>query len=382
VTIDKKTNDQEIWLRMAPDTGVLRVEPGGDWTVSRIAKVDGRLRKLSVPRGEKVTIDLAAVEKLDTAGAWVLHRTLTELQAAGLDAGFTNITENQRVLLTQVGSIRQTTSTLREHRTLADLLEAVGRQTIEVIRELVRGINFFGLALATLARVIIHPTKLRITSVVYHMQQVGLNALPIVGLLTFLIGIVLAYLGAQQLRQFGADILIAELVGLATVREIGVLLMAVVVAGRSGSAFTAQIGAMKVREEIDAMQTIGLDPMEILVLPRLLAMIITLPLLAFLADLAGLLGGGLLAWVVLNISPLTFIERIQNYVDLWSFWVGIIKAPVMAVLIALVGCYQGLMVEGSAESVGQHTTTSVVQSIFLVIVADAFFAIFFDVVGI
>ena len=265
---------------------------------------------------------------------------------------------------------------------MGDLLEVLGRATVEGIREVLGGLSFLGLALATLGRVIIHPSRLRFISTVYHMQQVGLNALPIIGLLTFLIGIVLAYLGAAQLQQFGAEVLIAELVGIATVREIGVILMAVVVAGRSGSAFTAQIGAMKVREEIDAMQTIGLDPMETLVIPRLLAMVITLPLLTFLADLAGIAGGCILSWIVLDISPLTFIERVQDFVDLWSFWVGIIKAPVMALLIALVGCYQGLMVAGSAESVGQHTTTSVVQSIFLVIVADAIFAVFFHIVGV
>jgi phospholipid/cholesterol/gamma-HCH transport system permease protein len=367
---------------MGPDAGRFRLSAGGDWTVAHIATVDTVLRNLSTPKATPVVIDIAQIDRLDTAGAWVLHRTFAELEAAGVDVGFANVSDNQAVLLRQVGGAPPAAPELREPHTLADLLEALGRQTVQTAKDLVRAVNFFGLALATLCRVVIHPSRFRGTSVVYHMQQVGLNALPIVALLTFLIGIVLAYLGAEQLRQFGADILIAELVGLATLREIGVLLMAVVVAGRSGSAFTAQIGAMKVREEIDAMQTIGLDPMEVLVLPRLMAMVITLPLLAFLADLAGLAGGCILAWVVLDISPLTFIERIQDFVDPWSFWVGIIKAPVMAMLIALVGCYQGLMVAGSAESVGQHTTTSVVQSIFLVIVADSFFAIFFHLVGV
>ena len=367
---------------MASEPGRYRVAAGGDWTVSHIAAVDAALRKLSVPRSMPVILDLSGIDRLDTAGAWVLHRTFTDLSGAGVDVGFANVTDNQAVLLRQVGAVPPAATELRESYNLTDILERVGKASVEGFKGVMRGVNFFGLALATFMRVIIHPTRLRFTSVVYHMQQVGVNALPIIALLTFLIGIVLAYLGAAQLQQFGADILIAELVGLATVREIGILLMAVVVAGRSGSAFTAQIGAMKVREEIDAMKTIGLDPMEILVLPRLLAMVITLPLLAFLADIAGLLGGCVLAWIVLDISPLTFIERVQNYVDMWSFWVGIIKAPVMAILIALVGCYQGLMVAGSAESVGQHTTTSVVQSIFLVIVADSFFAIFFHIVGV
>jgi phospholipid/cholesterol/gamma-HCH transport system permease protein len=367
---------------MAFETGRYRVAAGGDWVVSHIAEVDQALRKLSVPRSTTVVIDLAEIGKLDTAGAWVLHRTFAELDGAGVDVGFANVADTQAVLLRQVGAVPPTHMELRERYTLKDILDRVGHATVETFAGGVRGIHFFGLAIATFLRVLVHPSRLRFTSVVYNMQQVGVNALPIVALLSFLVGIVLAYLGAAQLQQFGADILIAELVGLATVREIGVLLMAVVVAGRSGSAFTAQIGAMKVREEIDAMKTIGLDPMEVLVLPRLLAMVIMLPLLAFLADIAGLLGGCLLAWVVLDISPLTFVERIHDFVDMWSFWVGMIKAPVMAVLIALVGCYQGLMVEGSAESVGQHTTTAVVQSIFFVIVADSFFAIFFHIVGV
>ncbi len=378
----KATTDQAIWLRMASEDGQYRLDAGGEWIVAHISSVDSALRKLSVPQGLSVVIDLAGVDRLDTAGAWVLHRTFAELEAAGRDVGFANVSDNQAVLLRQVGGVPPAGRDLRERHTLLGLLDAIGRATVESIRGGLGGLSFLGLALGTLGRVIIHPSRFRFTSMVYHMQQVGLNALPIVGLLTFLIGIVLAYLGAAQLQQFGAEILIAELVGLATVREIGVILMAVVVAGRSGSAFTAQIGAMKVREEVDAMQTIGLDPMETLVVPRLLAMVITLPLLTFLADIAGIAGGCILSWIVLDISPLTFIERIQNTVDLWSFWVGIIKAPVMALLIALVGCYQGLMVAGSAESVGQHTTTSVVQSIFLVIVADAFFAIFFHIVGV
>ena len=376
------TTDKAIWLRMAPDQGQFRLTAGGDWIVAHIAAVDSVLRKLSVPQGLSVVIDLTAIDKLDTAGAWVLHRTFAELEAAGRSVGFANVTDNQAVLLRQVGGVPPASRVLRHRRSVGDLLEVLGRATVEGIREVLGGLSFLGLALATLGRVIIHPSRLRFISTVYHMQQVGLNALPIIGLLTFLIGIVLAYLGAAQLQQFGAEVLIAELVGIATVREIGVILMAVVVAGRSGSAFTAQIGAMKVREEIDAMQTIGLDPMETLVIPRLLAMVITLPLLTFLADLAGIAGGCILSWIVLDISPLTFIERVQDFVDLWSFWVGIIKAPVMALLIALVGCYQGLMVAGSAESVGQHTTTSVVQSIFLVIVADAIFAVFFHIVGV
>jgi phospholipid/cholesterol/gamma-HCH transport system permease protein len=214
------------------------------------------------------------------------------------------------------------------------------------------------------------------------MEQVGLNALPIVGLISFLIGIVLAYQGAQTLRQFGAEVFVVDLIGISMLREIGILLTAIVVAGRSGSAFAAAVGSMMVHEEVDAMRTLGLDPMEVLVLPRLLALVLTLPMLAFFSDMMGLLGGGLMSWVVLDITPVVYIERMNNAVGLWTFWVGIIKAPFFGFLIAMVGCLEGFRVSGSAESVGQQTTRAVVTSLFLVIVVDALFSIFFSTVGV
>ena len=214
------------------------------------------------------------------------------------------------------------------------------------------------------------------------MQEAGLNAIPIVGLMSFLIGIVLAFQGASQLQRFGAEVFVVNLVAISVLREIGVLMTAIIVAGRSGSAFTAQIGSMKVNEEVDAMRALGLDPIEVLILPRLLALMITLPLLTFIADLLGLLGGGLMAWIVLGISPGTFIERLNDAIGMWTFWVGMIKAPVFAATIALIGCYEGLQVGGSAESVGQRTTRAVVEAIFLVIVIDAVFSIFYQIVGI
>ena len=200
--------------------------------------------------------------------------------------------------------------------------------------------------------------------------------------MSFLIGIVLAFQGASQLQRFGAEVFVVNLVAVSVLREIGVLMTAIIVAGRSGSAFTAQIGSMKVNEEVDAMQTLGLDPIEVLVLPRLFALALTLPLLAFFADIMGLVGCGLMAWIALDISPATSIERLRYAVSMWSFWVGIIKAPFFAFMIAMIGCYEGFQVTGSATSVGQRTTRAVVEAIFLVIVIDAAFSIFFQVVGI
>jgi phospholipid/cholesterol/gamma-HCH transport system permease protein len=217
---------------------------------------------------------------------------------------------------------------------------------------------------------------------VYHMQKTGLDALPIVGLLSFLIGVVMAYQGADQLQRFGAEIFTVNLVGIAVLRELGILLTAIIVAGRSGSAFTAQIGTMKVNEEVDALRTIGLDPMEVLVLPRILALVLVLPLLTFYADIMGLMGGALMAALTLDITVVQFIERLRVAVTVDTFFVGLVKAPVFAFIIAMVGCFEGLQVTSSAESVGTRTTRSVVEAIFLVIVLDALFSIFFSYIGV
>ena len=226
------------------------------------------------------------------------------------------------------------------------------------------------------------PHAIRWHALFTHMERAGIDALPIVGLISFLIGVVLAYQGADQLARFGAQIFTVNLVGYGVLREMGILLTAIIVAGRSGSAFTAQIGTMKVNEEIDAMRTIGLDPMEVLVVPRVLALVLMMPLLTFYADMMGLLGGAVMANVALDISFFQFARQLSEGVTIWSFWVGMIKAPIFAFIIAMVGCYEGLKVSRSAESVGQQTTASVVKSIFLVIVLDAFLSVLFSAIGI
>ncbi len=214
------------------------------------------------------------------------------------------------------------------------------------------------------------------------MQEIGLNAIPIVSLMAFLIGVVMAFQGAVQLRQFGAEVFVVDLIAISVLRELGILLTAIIVAGRSGAAFTAAIGSMKMREEIDAMQTLGLDPIEVLVLPRVLALVIVLPILGFVADVMGLLGGAVMSWIELGVSPGMFQTRLYDSVDVWHYAVGLIKAPFFAGIIGIVGCYEGMKVGGDAESLGRLTSTSVVLSIFLVIVADAMFSIFFAVVGV
>jgi phospholipid/cholesterol/gamma-HCH transport system permease protein len=232
-----------------------------------------------------------------------------------------------------------------------------------------------------LARTIRHPARLRLTATVHHMQAVGLNALPIVGLLAFLIGIVLAYQSADQLKRFGAGIFIVNLLGISILRELGILITAIIVAGRSGSAFTAEIGTMEINQEVDAMRTIGLDPMEVLVLPRTLALMLMLIPLGFFANVIALFGGALMADNELGVTLSQFLTQFRSAVEIRHLWVGLIKTPFFAFVIAMVGCYHGLEVTGSAESVGRHTTQSVVQSIFLVIALDALFSVVFSGIG-
>ncbi len=233
-----------------------------------------------------------------------------------------------------------------------------------------------------MARLLRHPGRLRLRATISQMEQTGLDAMPIVGLLSFLIGIVMAFQGADQLRRFGAEIYTVNLLGITILRELGVLLAAIIIAGRSGSAFTAQIGTMQVNQEIDAMRTLGLDPVEVLVLPRVFGLMLTLPLLVFYADALGLLGGCLMTWATLGITLPAFLDQLRGAITSWTLWVGVIKAPFFAAIIAMVGCYEGFNVSGSAESVGRLTTQSVVESIFLVIVADAAFSVLFSMLRI
>jgi phospholipid/cholesterol/gamma-HCH transport system permease protein len=262
------------------------------------------------------------------------------------------------------------------------VVERVGRATLEIYGEARALLAFYGMTIFAYAGILRRPRSLRLVSLVNQIEQSGLNAIPIVCLLSFLIGIVIAYVGADQLRRFGAEIFTVNLLGVIMMREIGVLLAAIMIAGRSGSAFTAQIGTMQVNEEIDAMRTIGLDPMDVLVLPRINGLLISLPILAFLSDFAGLLGGAMMATAVLDVTFVQFVQQLKTVLTVDHFFVGMVKAPVFAFIIAIVGCYEGLRVSGSAESVGRMTTRSVVTSIFLVIIADAIFSIIFSAMGI
>ena len=355
----------------------------GRWDVTSVAPIEARLRDLRPGSPTAIAIDLSDLDDLDTIGAWLLYRTRRDLRNAGFNSEFRNASADHLLLIDEVSANDQPCEIEPPSGSpLLNVIRHVGAATDDIAAETVELLSFLGSIVNVAARLLTRPGRLRFTSLVYHMEQVGLNAIPIVALISFLIGVVLAYQGATQLRQFGAEVFVVDLVAISVLREIGILLTAIIVAGRSGSAFTAQIGSMKVNEEVDAMRTLGLDPIEILVLPRVFALVITLPLLTFIADLMGLLGGGLMAWVTLDISPAVYLERLNQSVSLWSFFVGLIKAPVFAFIISMIGCFEGLKVVGSAESVGQRTTRAVVEAIFLVIVFDAIFSIFFAFVGV
>jgi phospholipid/cholesterol/gamma-HCH transport system permease protein len=365
--------------------GTLVLRPEGDWLVDAAARLDRLLRALDPPSGGAVLFDLGALDRLDTTGALLLLRTERELTARGHRVELTNLPAAFAPLIEQVrahGATAPVLDPVPPHHTLTGFVARIGEVTTGILRRLYSGLGFGGLVSVTLARLLRRPDRLRVTATVVQMEQTGLNALPIVGLLSFLIGVVMAYQGADQLRRFGAEIYTVNLLGVAILRELGVLLTAIIIAGRSGSAFTAQIGTMQVNQEIDALRTLGLDPVEVLVVPRLLGLLLTLPLLVFYADVMGLLGGCLMSWATLGITIPGFLEQLRAAVTQWSLWVGIIKAPFFAAIVAMVGCYEGFNVSGSADSVGRLTTQSVVESIFLVIVADAAFSILFSLLRI
>jgi len=373
---------EAAWCRTSRDGRVAVLDIGGAWTLPHATLLERLVAGVERAAVPSARIELGGLESLDTVGAWLLHRLIRRLENQGGKVAIGDAAPEHRILL-------QRMMLPPERRTLSRpyvpvfraLAERIGMATVGFAVEGRDLIQFLGLTSVTFARVLLRPGRIRVVSLFSHLERVGLNALPIVGLLSFLIGVVLSYQGADQLRAFGAEIYSVNLVGVSVLREIGVLLTAILVAGRSGSAFTAEIGTMKVNEEIDAMKTLGLDVMEVLVLPRLLAVMIALPLLTFFADLAALTGGALMSLAVLGISLPQFLEQLRSYVTEATFWVGMIKAPFFAGLIGLVGCYEGLKVEGGADSVGRMTTKAVVESIFLVIVADAAFSIMFSYLG-
>ncbi|WP_150292194.1 MlaE family lipid ABC transporter permease subunit [Sphingobium estronivorans] len=346
----------------------------GNLSIACLRDLPDRLDAISGPVD---TLDLSDVEYMDTIGAWVLHRTIKRLGCKVIG----DKCDAER-LIAAVGRLDEPVNIRPDYAPpWKRVVGQIGEAVINSGTTLLGLLGFFGGTLVAAWNVIRHPGRFRINAVVQRFEVVGVSALGIIGLMSFLIGIVIAQQGSVQLRQFGMEMLTINLVGRLTFRELGVLMTAIMVAGRSGSAFAAQLGTMKLTEEVDAMRTIGVSPMEALVLPRTLAVVVMMPLLGFYSSIVAIVGGGFLCAVSLDIPPITFIQRLREVVPIHDLWVGLIKAPVFGVIIALAGCFQGMQVEGNAEEVGLRTTAAVVQAIFLVIVIDAFFAVFFTWVG-
>jgi phospholipid/cholesterol/gamma-HCH transport system permease protein len=372
-----------IWADTRFDGEATRVALGGRWTLANAATLEAAIASLDTQGAQKLRIDLGAVAAIDTGGAWILHRQLRRWQEHGAQIELVGTSDAQAALLERMGVESEERAPLlrKSDGALVELAIRAGEAAVEVGKEAKALIAFVGATVACAARAAIRPGRLRYVSTVHHIERIGIDAMPILGLLAFLIGVVLAFQGADQLRQYGAEVFAINLLGVSILREIGVLITSILVAGRTGSAFAAEIGTMKVNQEVDAMRTIGLDPMETLVLPRVLALAVALPLLVFYANVMALAGGAAMVMLGLDLSFEQFVEQLTNAVDLGTLAVGLIKAPVFAVLIGMVSCYEGLKVSGSAESVGIHTTQSVVKSIFLVIVFDAVFSVFFSRIG-
>jgi phospholipid/cholesterol/gamma-HCH transport system permease protein len=371
------------WYRVERKSGALRLIVGGSWVIGEARRLDPVLRSLDATGSNYVEIDCGALDQVDTTGAWLLLRTKRILEHRGITVQPVNVRPEYRALVHTIDyECRAPPVELPPRHTFTWRLERIGRGFCHALHQGYELIGFFGLVVFETIATIVQPTRLRWTALVHQMEETGLNALPIVGLLSFLVGVVFSYQGSGQLREFGAELFTVNLLGIGFLRELGGLLAAIIVAGRSGSAFTAKIGTMKVSEELDAIQISGLNIIEVLVLPRLLSIIITLPLLTFYSSLMGLIGGAAMCYLNLGITVPAFLHQLQTAVVGWTFWVGLIKAPVFAFIIALVGCHQGFEVERNASSVGRHTTQAVVESIFLVIVADAAFSITFSWLGI
>jgi len=346
----------------------------GAWVLRAIGQIEPKLATLAWPGGAEIVIDASAVTAMDTSGAWLLHRTMRTLAEQGRSVELRGLRPEFDALLKLIASRPLAQSTAAASGMLARIGEIAWRS----LRDTLGMLSFVGEAAVMLLRSLAQPRRIRWLPILHNLQTAGFEALPITGLLSFLMGIVIAYQGAEQLQRFGANIYVANLVGLSMVRELSPMLTAIIVAGRSGSAYAAQIGTMKVTEEIDALRTIGVGPLELLVLPKMLALILALPLLTVYTDVMGVLGGMVMARAQLDVSFSAFLGQLDDAISLHSYLIGIGKAPVFAVIIALVGCYQGFQVGGSADSVGRQTTVSVVQSIFLVIVTDALFSIAFS----
>ncbi len=371
-------------LTATPLSDVLELRPGGAWTAANAATLEVLSNSITgeLEQAKAVKLDMTGVRELDTLGAWLLEKISRRATASGHRAEMVGVADNYAGLIAEVRQVnRRNPAPVPAPNPIVAKLNEIGRGTIGAREDVSAFLQMLGALFLALVGVLRRPRSLRLTSLVYQLYRVGFQAIPIMVLITFLIGAIIAQQGFFHFRKFGADSYVVDMVGILVLRELGVLIVAIMVAGRSGSAYTAELGSMKMREEIDALSTMGLDPVEVLILPRIIALIVALPILSFIGSIAALYGGGLVAQLYGDMGPAIYIARLHDAVSVTSFKVGIIKAPFMALAIGIVACSEGLRVKGSAESLGKQTTTSVVKSIFLVIVLDGLFAVFFASIG-
>ncbi len=358
--------------------GALHVALGGAWKLGEPAIERHAADLASKTAGAtRVVLDLADVRAMDTAGAWLIDRCRAGIVARGGDASYRRARQEHAILLKEAAWRTFEAPARVRGSAVINVLADIGEGVSGALRDLASGIGFLGEVVAAVVRLLFHPLRFRFTSFVYHVESFGFRSLPIIALINFLVGCIVAQQGLFQLKRFGASTFAVDLIGILVLRELAVLLTSIMVAGRSGSAITAELGSMKMREEIDALRVMGLDPIEVLVVPRLLALLVALPLLTFLSDMAAIFGGLIVTWIYGGIGPEIFMSRLKDAIALNTFLVGLIKAPFMALVIAVVSTLEGLAVEGSAESLGRQVTASVVKSIFMVIIVDGLFAMFF-----
>ena len=372
----------ELLLQGTAQGDLLRLAGAGAWTAQNARALEAQIEAASRHREDvrRVDIDMGGVARLDTFGAWLLERLLRGFSARGADTRVTGLREDYRALIAELHAVNPDAPPPGTDERVSPL-SAIGHSMAAVGADIGAFINMLGALIVALLRVLGHPRRLRLTALVHQLDNVAWRAVPIVLLITFLIGCIVAQQGLFHFRKFGADIYVVDMVGILVLREIGVLIVSIMVAGRSGSAYTAELGSMKMREEIDALQTMGFDPVDVLVVPRIVALIIGVPILTFLGSMAALYGAGMVAWLYGGIDPDIFLSRLKEAITIETFEIGMIKAPFMALVIGIVACVAGLTVRGSAESLGLQTTSSVVKSIFVVIVLDGIFAMFFAAIG-
>ena len=371
-------------LTATPSDDLLELRPSGAWIAANVTSLERLTNAVTaeLDRWTTVRLNMAGVNELDTLGAWLLEKLSRRAVSAGHPAEIVGVADNYAGLMAEIRQVnRHNPAPLPAPNPALARLGDLGRATVGAREDMAVFLQMLGSLFMALIGVLRRPRSLRLTSLVYQLYRVGWQAIPIIVLITFLIGAIIAQQGFFHFRKFGAESYTVDMVGILVLRELGVLIVAIMVAGRSGSAYTAELGSMKMREEIDALSTMGLDPIEVLILPRIAALVCALPILTFIGSIAALYGGGLVAQFYGDMSPAIYLARLHDAVSVTHFEVGILKAPFMALVIGIVACSEGLRVQGSAESLGKQTTTSVVKSIFLVIVLDGLFAVFFASIG-